>query len=138
MCVQGMVLDLDAGRCDARTVRVEQAVEVTAMNDDERMGGGTGGPTTTEPAAEDGGEGRYGGDGSWPDPTAERRVPRNHPGRAETQSEWESSDEDDELSSDGEREGDEYFNEFCEMPADYDMWGEPGYGPEASGGGGYY
>ena len=41
-------------------------------------------------------------------------------------------------SRDGEREGDEYFNEFCEMPAGYDMWGEPGYGPEASGGGGYY
>ena len=119
-------------------VQVEQAVEVTAMNDDERMGGGTGGPTTTEPAAEDGGEGRYGGDGSWPDPAAERRVPRNHPGRAETQSEWESSDEDDELSSDGERGGDEYANEFCEMPADFDEWGGPGYGPEASGGGGYY
>ena len=110
-------------------VQVEQAVEVTAMNDDERMGGGTGGPTTTEPAAEDGGEGRYGGDGSWPDPTAERRVPRNHPGRAETQSEWESSDEDDELSSDGERGGDEYANEFCEMPADFDEWGGSGLRP---------
>mgnify|MGYP003324622911 CR=1 FL=1 len=36
-------------------------------------------------------------------------MPRNHPGRAETQSEWESSDEDDELSSDGERGGDEYY-----------------------------
>ena len=83
------------------------------------------------------GEGRYGGDGSWPDPTAERRVPRNHPGRAETQSEWESSDEDDALSSDGERGGDEYLDEFCEMPADYDMWGEPGFGPDAYGGGGY-
>ena len=117
-------------------VQVEQAVEVTAVND-ERMGGGTGGPTTTAPAAEDGGEGRYGGDGSWPDPTAERRVPRNHPGRAETQSEWESSDEDDELSSDGERGGDEYANEFCEMPADFDEWGGPGYGLEAYGGGGY-
>ena len=30
------------------------------------------------------------------------------------------------------------FDEFCEMPADYDMWGEPGFDPEASGGGGYY
>ena len=119
-------------------VQVEQAVEVTAMNDDERMGGGTGGPTTTEPAAEDGGEGRYGGDGSWPDPTAERRVSRNHPGRAETQSEWESSDEDDELSSDGERGGDEYATEFCEMPADFDEWGGPSYDLGASGGGGYY
>ena len=117
-------------------VQVEQAVEVTAMND-ERMGGGTGGPTTTAPAAEDGGEGRYGGDGSGPDPTAERRVPRNHPGRAETQSEGESSDEDDELSSDGERGGDEYANEFCEMPADFDEWGGPGYDLDASGGGGY-
>ena len=58
--------------------------------------------------------------------------------RRGAQSEGESSDEDDELSSDGEREGDEYFNEFCEMPADYDMWGEPGFDPGASGGGGYY
>ena len=66
-------------------------------------------------------------------------MPRNHPGRAETQSEWESSDEDDELSSDGERGGDEYeyHDEFCEMPAEYDMWGEPGFGPDAYGGGGY-
>ena len=39
-------------------------------------------------------------------------MPRNHPGRAETQSEWESSDEDDELSSDGERGGDEYCEEY--------------------------
>ena len=91
----------------------------------------------SEPAAEDGGEGRYGGDGSGPDPTAERRVPRNNPGRAETQSEWESSDEDDGLSSDGERGGDEYANEFCEMPADFDEWGGQGYDLDASGGGGY-
>ena len=106
------------------------------MND-ERMGGGTGGPTTTAPAEEDGGEGRHDGDGGRPDPTAEGRVPRNHPGRAETQSEWESSDEEEVLSSDGERGGDEYENEFCEMPADYEMWGEPGYGLDAYGGGGY-
>ena len=65
-------------------------------------------------------------------------MPRNHPGRAETQSEWESSDEDDELlSSDGERGGDEYCDESCEMPADYEMWGEPGYDLDAYGGGGY-
>ena len=44
----------------------------------------------------------------------------------------------DQLSSDGERGGDEYANEFCEMPADFDEWGGPGYGLEASGGGGYY
>ena len=65
-------------------------------------------------------------------------MPRNHPGRAETQSEWESSDEDDELSSDGERGGDEYATEFCEMPADFDEWGGPSYDLGASGGGGYY
>ena len=47
-------------------------------------------------------------------------------------------DADGEGARDGEREGDEYFNEFCEMPADYDMWGEPGFDPGASGGGGYY
>ena len=45
---------------------------------------------------------------------------------------------DEGMSSDGEREGDEYFNEFCEMPAGFDEWGGPGYGLEASGGGGYY
>ena len=43
------------------------------------------------------------------------------------------------MSSDGERGGDEYeyHDEFCEMPAEYDMWGEPGFGPDAYGGGGY-
>ena len=82
-------------------------------------------------------EGRHDGDGGRPDPTAEGRVPRNHPGRAETQSEWESSDEEEVLSSDGERGGDEYENEFCEMPAAYEMRGEPGYDLDAYGGGGY-
>ena len=60
------------------------------------------------------------------------------PAALQTQSEWESSDEDDELSSDGGRGGDEYANEFCEMPADFDEWGGPSYDLGASGGGGYY
>ena len=69
-------------------------------------------------------------DTQWSHPGASAPTP---PGRLQ----WESSDEDDELSSDGERGGDEYANEFCEMPADYDMWGEPGFGPGPYGGGGY-
>ena len=51
-----------------------------------------------------------------------------------------SSDEDDELSSDGERSSDggyEYASQSCEMPAEYGLWGEPGDDPDAYGGGGY-
>ena len=31
----------------------------------------------------------------------------------------------------------DHGDEICEMPADYDLWGEPGYDPDAYGGGGY-
>jgi len=97
--------------------------------------GGTGGPTTTTPGED--GVGDDGGDGGEPDPAAGGGGLRHDPERAEIQGEGMSSG-DEGMSSDGERGGDEYLDEFCEMPADYDMWGEPGYDPDAYGGGGYY
>ena len=97
--------------------------------------GGTGGPTTTTPGED--GVGDDGGDGGEPDPAAGGGGLRHDPERAEIQGEGMSSG-DEGMSSDGERGGDEYANEFCEMPADFDEWGGPSYDLGASGGGGYY
>ena len=71
--------------------------------------GGTGGPTTTTPGAdgvEDGG-----GDGGGPDPAAEGGAMRHDLERAEIQDAGMSSD-DEGLSSDGERGGDERFDDY--------------------------
>ena len=104
--------------------------------------GGTGGPTTTTPegdGVEDGG-----GDGGGPDPAVEGGAMRRDLERAEIQGEGMSSGEEG-LSSDGERGGEEYYDESFDgigaeaAMGDGEFGGGPwsGEGPYAYGGGGY-
>ena len=72
--------------------------------------GGTGGPTTT--ALEEDGAGDDGGDGGGPDPAVEGGEMRRDLGRAEIQAGTGSEDEG--MSSDGERGGEEYYDEYFE------------------------
>ena len=102
--------------------------------------GGTGGPTTTTPegdGVEDGG-----GDGGGPDPAAEGGAMRHDLERAEIQGEGMSS-EDEGLSSDGERGGDEHYDDYFDGIGAEDAMGDGEFGggpwpredPYAYGGG---
>ena len=90
--------------------------------------GGTGGPTTTAPEEDGAGDG--GGDGGEPDPAAGGGGLRHDPERAEIHGEGMSSG-DEGLSSDGERGGEEYYDEsFDGIGAEAAMGdGEFGGGP---------
>ena len=89
--------------------------------------GGTGGPTTTTPGED--GVGDDGGDGGEPDPAAGGGGLRHDPERAEIQGEGMSSG-DEGMSSDGERGGDEYCDEYSwSIGAEDAMGGEFGGGP---------
>ena len=72
--------------------------------------GGTGGPTTTAPEEDGAGDG--GGDGGGPDPAVEGGEMRPDLERAEIQAGTGSEDEG--MSSDGERGGEEYYDEYFE------------------------